>query len=129
VWALQGAGFRAVIAPSFGDIFAASALRNGLLPVALPAASVTRIQEALARQPGGTMTVDLVTQTVRGPGPGLERFEVDAFARQGLLEGRDEIDLTLAREAEIQAFEARQAAEWPWLENGPKNFGGPSEVT
>ncbi|MDQ0014025.1 3-isopropylmalate/(R)-2-methylmalate dehydratase small subunit [Variovorax boronicumulans] len=105
VWALYDGGFRAVIAPSFGDIFFSNALKNGLLPVRLPQAVVQRMLDDLLAAPGTRMTVDLRTQTVAGPGGRVEPFRIDPFPRQCLLEGLDEIDYTLAQHAAIDAFE------------------------
>ena len=115
VWALMGAGFRAVIAPSFGDIFAANALQNGLLPVVLPAPAVAALRAALAAAPGAELTVDLLAQTVTAPDGAGHRFEIDAFAKAALLSGQDAIALTLEHAAAIEAWEARRAAEWPWI--------------
>ena len=126
VWALAGRGIRAVVAPSFGDIFHENCLRNGLLPVRLPASTVARLREALHAAPGGTVTVDLPAQTVTGPDAAPHRFEIDPFRKQALLEGLDDIGLTLRHDAEIAAFETRHVAEWPWavpgrLDGGPRN--------
>jgi len=109
VWALYDGGFRAVIAPSFGDIFFSNALKNGLLPVRLPQAVVQRMLDDLLAAPGTRMTVDLRTQIVAGPGGRVEPFHIDPFPRQCLLEGLDEIDYTLAQHAAIDAFEQGRA--------------------
>ena len=117
VWALAGRGIRAVIAPSFGDIFHENCLRNGLLPVRLPATTVTALRQALHAAPGapGSMvTIDLAAQVVTAPDGAPHRFEIDPFRKQALLEGLDDIGLTLRHEAAIAAFEARHAAECPW---------------
>ena len=108
VWALSDGGFRAVIAPSFGDIFFSNALKNGLLPVRLPEAVVQGILATLRAQPGMRLAVDLEAQVVRGPGGRVEQFEIDPFPRHCLLEGLDEIDYTLAQHARIEAFEQRE---------------------
>jgi 3-isopropylmalate/(R)-2-methylmalate dehydratase small subunit len=115
VWALAGWGIRAVVAPSFGDIFHENSLRNGLLPVRLPAETVSRLRQGLHAAPGATVTIDLPAQTVTGPDGLRQRFEIDAFRKQALLEGLDEIGLTLRHAAEIDAFEARHSAGWPWV--------------
>jgi 3-isopropylmalate/(R)-2-methylmalate dehydratase small subunit len=114
VWALTGSGIRAVIAPSFGDIFHENCLQNGLLPVRLPAEVVGRLREALHADPGATVTIDLPVQTVTGPDGLAERFEIDPFRKQALIEGLDQIGLTLRHAAEIAAFETRHVAEWSW---------------
>lgn len=115
VWALAGAGFRAWIAPSFGDIFFENSFKNGALPIVLPAATVARIRALLAQKPGARLTIDLAAQAVVLPDGSTERFEVDPFRKECLLNGWDEIDLTLQHEAAIAAYEARQRAETPWL--------------
>jgi 3-isopropylmalate/(R)-2-methylmalate dehydratase small subunit len=115
VWALTGRGIRVVIAPSFGDIFFENALRNGLLPVVLPGPVVESLRRALHASPGAVIAVDLARQTVRGPGGVEHRFDIDPFRKESLLDGRDDIGVTLAHGAAIAAFEARSAAETPWV--------------
>mgnify|MGYP003583981907 CR=1 FL=1 len=110
VWALGDGGFRVVIAPSFGDIFQSNALKNGLLPVQLPAQVVQDMLAALLARPGARMSVDLETQVVTGPGARSTPFSVDPFARHCLLEGLDEIDFTLTQRAHIEAYEAAHPA-------------------
>lgn len=105
VWALHDGGFRAVIAPSFGDIFHTNALKNGLLPVRLPAPLVQRWLAELQAAPGARMQVDLQARTVTGPKGDAEPFAIDPFPRHCLLEGLDEIDYTLTQRAAIDAFE------------------------
>ncbi|MBM3354809.1 MAG: 3-isopropylmalate dehydratase small subunit [Betaproteobacteria bacterium] len=115
VWALAGAGLRAWIAPSFGDIFFENSFKNGVLPVILPALRVRQIRQLLAARPGSKLVIDLAAQTVALPEGSLEHFEVDPFRKECLLKGWDEIDLTLQHEAAIAAYEARQRNETPWL--------------
>lgn len=115
VWALAGAGLRAWIAPSFGDIFFENSFKNGALPVILPAPRVRQIRQLLAARPGSKLVIDLAAQTVALPEGSLEHFEVDPFRKECLLKGWDEIDLTLQHEAAIAAYEARQRNETPWL--------------
>jgi 3-isopropylmalate/(R)-2-methylmalate dehydratase small subunit len=115
VWALMAYGIRCVIAPSLGDIFHQNCFKNGLLPVILPADVVAGLRRQLRARPGATITADLETQTVAAPDAVTYHFEIDAFARQMLLTGRDEIALTLGYEVQIRAFEARQRAERSWL--------------
>ena len=110
-WALADLGFRAVIAPSFGDIFFSNALKNGLLPVRLPEDTVQSMLAELAAAPGARLRVDLRAQTVTRPGGEVESFVIDPFARHCLLEGLDEIDYTLTQRARIEDFERRRAAE------------------
>ena len=113
VWALLGRGIRAVIAPSFGDIFHENCLQNGLLPVRLPAETVSTLRRDLHARPGATVTIDLGAQTVAGPDGAVHRFDIDPYRKQALLEGLDQIGLTLRHADAIAAFEARHAAEWP----------------
>jgi len=115
VWALAGAGFRAWIAPSFGDIFFENSFKNGVLPIVLAAEKVARIRAMLAAKPGSRIGIDLAAQTVTLPDGTAERFEVDPFRKECLLNGWDETDLTLQHEAAIAAYEARQRGETPWL--------------
>jgi 3-isopropylmalate/(R)-2-methylmalate dehydratase small subunit len=115
VWALMGAGLRAWIAPSFGDIFAENSAKNGALAIVLPHARVARIRELLHGNPGAELTIDLPRQLVRLPDESVDPFEVDPFRKECLLAGIDEIGLTLRYENEIGAYEARQRKEAPWL--------------
>lgn len=115
VWALAGAGFRAWIAPSFGDIFFENSFKNGVLAVVLPPERVAALRAQLAERPGSEITIDLAGQAVRFPDGWVERFEVDPFRKECLLLGVDEIDLTMRHLDQIEAYEARQRAETPWL--------------
>jgi 3-isopropylmalate/(R)-2-methylmalate dehydratase small subunit len=103
-WALQDHGFDVVIAPSFGDIFRTNSTKIGLVPVVLPAGEVRGLMEQCGR--GGELTVDLEAQTVTAPDGRELSFDFDPFARECILEGSDDIDLTLRREAEIAAYES-----------------------
>jgi 3-isopropylmalate/(R)-2-methylmalate dehydratase small subunit len=115
VWALTAYGVRAVIAPSFGDIFFNNSLKNGLLPIVLPAEDAARLRRALLDAPGSTLAIDLAAQTVAAPDGTIHRFAIDAFEKRCLLEGLDDIRLTLAYENDIAAFERRHGAETAWL--------------
>ena len=115
VWALQACGVRSVVAPSLGDIFHQNCFKNGLLPVILPGDVGASLRAQLHERPGVTMTVDLESQTVTAPDGTAHRFEVDAFRKQMLVTGQDEIELTLGYEEQIRAFEARQREEVGWL--------------
>ena len=106
-WALQDAGFTAVIAPSFADIFRSNAIGNGMLPVALPEATVQLILERSEREEHYTVDVDLERCEVRDSFGLTEPFTIDAASRQRLLEGKDEIDLILTHEPDIAAYERR----------------------
>ena len=117
VWALLDYGFRAVIAPRFGDIFRTNATKAGLLPVVLPEKTVALIQDAAEAEPPGEVTVDLAGREVRVAGGGLagplaKPFEIDDYTRWRLMEGLDDVGLTLRHEAAIAAFEAGRPA---WL--------------
>ena len=111
VWALHDYGFRAAIAPSFGDIFAGNALKNGFLPIVLPQATVTSLLADLTRQPGARLSIDLPRQVVRDMEGREHAFEIDAFAKHCLVEGLDEISFTLTHLPAIEAYEARLAKE------------------
>jgi 3-isopropylmalate/(R)-2-methylmalate dehydratase small subunit len=108
-------GFRAVIAPSYSDIFHNNCLKNGMLPVTLPAAAVRSLIDALLAAPGGKVEVDLAGQTVTGPNGDIHAFRVASFAKTCLLEGLDEIALTLTSAAEIDRYERERKKATPWL--------------
>ncbi len=112
-WALQQYGFKAVVAPSFGDIFRNNCHQNGLLPVALPEAVVRQILDRATAEPGYRLTVDLEKQTVSDEADTLASFDVDAFVKHRFLNGLDDIGLTLQHEADISAFEAKRADIYP----------------
>jgi 3-isopropylmalate/(R)-2-methylmalate dehydratase small subunit len=107
-WALQEYGFEAVIAPSFGDIFRTNALKIGLVPVVLPEKDVETLMSAVAG--GGSLTVDLEAQQVSSGGDLVVPFEFEPFARESLLQGLDDIALTLKREEKITAYERSHTA-------------------
>ncbi|MCK9927060.1 3-isopropylmalate dehydratase small subunit [Frankia sp. Mgl5] len=111
VWALQDYGFRAVLSPRFADIFRGNALGNGLLPVVLPADTVEALTAAVEADPTTEITVDLVAREVRGAGQ-VAGFELDDFTRWRLMEGLDDVGLTLRHEPDITVFEASRPG---WL--------------
>ena len=114
VWALTDFGFRVVIAPSFADIFFNNSFKTGLLPIALPESTVDQLfQEAFA-EPGYELTVDLAAQQIIKPNGAEIPFEVDAFRRHCLLNGLDDIGLTMEKASAIDAFEKKNAASHPW---------------
>jgi len=118
-WALQDYGFGAVIAPGFADIFRGNALKIGLLPVALPAETVERLLAAVTEDPGVEITVDVETRTVSAPAAGVEAtFDLDDFTRWRLVNGFDDIGLTLRHEAEVTAFEQQRPAWLPTVGRG-----------
>jgi 3-isopropylmalate/(R)-2-methylmalate dehydratase small subunit len=114
-WALMDYGFRCVIAPSFADIFFNNSFKNGFLPVVLSEGEVDRLFHDCAAFPGFRLVVDLERQTVSTPDQSLTmNFQVDAFRRYCLLNGLDEIGLTLRHADKIRAFEAQRKAQHPW---------------
>ena len=104
VWALYDYGMRAVLAPSFGDIFYSNSLKNGLLPIVLPAEVIDAVLLALTNQPGAKITVDLERQVVRAPGVTEQSFDIAPFSKQCLLTGMDELDYTLTHADKIADF-------------------------
>jgi len=117
-WALLDFGIRAVIAPSFADIFYNNCFKNGILPIVLPQADVDRLMDDAERGANATVTIDLETQTIRGPDGGEIGFEVDAHRKRCLLNGLDDIGLTLEKADAIDVYEARQRSATPWLAAG-----------
>jgi len=109
-WALRDFGFKAIIAPSFADIFRSNCYKTGLLAVTLPESQVRHLIDLVSEEPAADVTVDLERQVVRGEGFEY-RFEIDAFAREMLLQGLDDISLIERHEPDITAFEKRRA-EW-----------------
>ena len=114
-WALADYGFRVIIAPSFADIFYNNCFKNGILPVVLDADLVGELFEQLYAQEGYRLTVDLVEQVVQLADGRSVGFEVDSYRRQCLLEGLDDIGVTLKSAEAIRAYEQRRAGEAPWL--------------
>jgi 3-isopropylmalate/(R)-2-methylmalate dehydratase small subunit len=115
-WALDQYGFRALIAPSYADIFFNNCFKNGLLPIVLPDSGVDRLFADVAAFPGYTLTIDLPQQRVGTPDGALSfGFDIDPFRKECLLNGWDDIGLTLQHADEIRAFEARHLREQPWL--------------
>ncbi len=115
-WALAEYGFRALIAPSYADIFFNNCCKNGLLPVALAEGEVDRLFHEVAAFPGFRLVIDLEKQTVATPeGGGVGRFDIDPFRKYALLNGFDDIGLTLRHADKIRAFEERHRSEQPWL--------------
>ena len=115
-WALGDFGFRALIAPSYADIFHNNCFKNGLLPIVLAEAQVDRLFHDVAAFPGFRLVIDLGAQTVAYPdGSQVFAFEVDSFRRHCLLNGLDDIGLTLQHVEEVKAFEAKRRIEQPWL--------------
>lgn len=113
-WALDDYGFRALIGTSFADIFFNNCFKNGVLPIRLPAEVVDRLFAACVASEGYRLRIDLAAQQVIEPDGTAHAFEIDAFRKECLLNGWDEIGLTLRHEDEIRAFEARRKAEHPY---------------
>jgi 3-isopropylmalate/(R)-2-methylmalate dehydratase small subunit len=114
-WALEQFGFRALIAPSFADIFFNNCFKNGLLPVVLPEGDVARLFDEIAAFAGYALTIDLERQVVVKPDGTELPFDVEPFRKQCLLNGWDDIGLTLRHADKIRAFEAERLAKMPWL--------------
>ncbi|MBL8479580.1 MAG: 3-isopropylmalate dehydratase small subunit [Sterolibacteriaceae bacterium] len=114
-WALHDFGFRAIIGESFADIFFSNSFKNGLLPVVLPKAEIDALFGLTEHTPGYRLTVDLPAQLVLRPDGHAIPFEVDAFRKECMLNGWDDIGLTLRHAEKIREFEARRRTEQPWL--------------
>ncbi len=115
VWALTDYGIRAVIAPSFADIFFNNSFKNSLLPVVLSEREVDALFQAVQAEEGYALSIDLEAQTVATPDGETYHFDIDPFRKYCLLNGLDDIGLTLRNADEIRAYEARRKAEAPWL--------------
>jgi 3-isopropylmalate/(R)-2-methylmalate dehydratase small subunit len=113
-WALLDFGIRCVIAPSFADIFYNNCFKNGILPIALPQAEIDKLMDDAERGANALVSVDLEKQEIRGPDGGCITFVVDPFRKQCLLNGWDDIGLTLRHEKDISEFEARRQQTQPW---------------
>lgn len=114
-WALDDYGFRAIIASSFADIFCNNCFKNGLLPIVLDIASIDDLFQAVTATPGYHLRIDLEQQSIIAPNGVVYRFEVDAFRKNCLLNGLDDIGLTLQHVRKIKEYEARHKLEAPWL--------------
>jgi 3-isopropylmalate/(R)-2-methylmalate dehydratase small subunit len=114
-WALLDYGFRVVVAPSFADIFFNNCFNNGILPIVLPSGNIDRLFAETAATPGYRLQLDLAAQTLTTPGGEIIDFDVDAFRKHRLINGLDDIGLTLQHVDEIKAYEARRRVEAPWL--------------
>ena len=114
-WAIDQYGFRAVIAPSFADIFFNNCFKNGMLPIVLSGELIAQLFNEVEYNPGYTLTVDLSSQTIQSSTGMSMSFEVDASRKHRLLEGLDDIGITLQKAERIRAYEARQRQNTPWL--------------
>jgi 3-isopropylmalate/(R)-2-methylmalate dehydratase small subunit len=116
-WALLDFGIRVIVAPSFADIFYNNCFKNGLLPIVLPAPAVDRMLADIAQTPGYRLAVDLERQQVRAPGGATLSFDIDAFRKYCLLNGLDEIGLSMRHAEKIAAYESQLRQTSPWLLN------------
>ncbi|MEM6677234.1 MAG: 3-isopropylmalate dehydratase small subunit [Pseudomonadota bacterium] len=114
-WAIKDFGIRCVIALSFADIFFNNCFKNGILPIALPQEDVDKLLDDAERGENARLTVDLEAQTITGPDGGTIHFDIDPFRKHCLLNGLDDIGLTMEREDAIAAFEAKRKGATPWL--------------
>jgi 3-isopropylmalate/(R)-2-methylmalate dehydratase small subunit len=114
-WALLDFGIRAIISTSFADIFYNNCFKNGILPIKVSKEDLAKLMDDAQRGANATLTVDLAAQEVRGPDGGVVKFDIDPHRKHCLLEGLDDIGLTLVKAPKIGAFEARLAQERPWV--------------
>ena len=121
-WSLLDFGIRCIIAPDFADIFYNNCFQNGILPIKLPQAEVDKLMDDASRGANATLTVDLEAQEIRGPDGGVIKFDIDPFRKHCLLNGLDDIGLTLEKQSAIDNFEGRQKTGQPWLySSAPSN--------
>jgi len=116
-WALEDYGFRSIIAPSYADIFYNNCFKNGMLPIVLSAETVDGLFTEVEANPGYQLTIDLDAQTVTTPGGAVYAFDVDMSRKHNLLNGLDDIGLTMLQQDKIKAFEVKHKAAQPWLFN------------
>ena len=114
-WALLDFGIRCVISTSFADIFYNNCFKNGILPIRLPQSDVDKLMDDAERGSNARISVDLESQEIRGPDGGVVKFEIDAFRKQCLLNGWDDIGLTLRSEEKISAYEQHHKTQAPWV--------------
>jgi 3-isopropylmalate/(R)-2-methylmalate dehydratase small subunit len=114
-WALLDFGIRAIVAPSFADIFYNNCFKNGILPIKLPQEQVDKLLDDASRGSNAVVTIDLEKQEITGPDGGCITFEIDPFRKHCLLNGLDDIGLTLQKQDKIVSFEERRGRETPWL--------------
>lgn len=114
-WALYDFGIRCLIAPSFADIFYNNCFKNGILPISLPKEDVENLMEVAERGSNATLSINLEQQTIVDPDGNITPFSLDPFRKQCLLDGLDDIDLTMAKANAIDRFEGLQRSKSPWL--------------
>jgi 3-isopropylmalate/(R)-2-methylmalate dehydratase small subunit len=113
-WALLDFGFSCIIAPSFADIFYNNCFKNGILPITLPQEEIDKLIDDASRGANAVITIDLAAQEIRGPDGGVIKFDIDPFRKRCLMEGLDDIGLTMEKADAIDAFESRTRTERPW---------------
>ena len=113
-WALLDFGIRCIIAPSFADIFYNNCFKNGILPVTLPKAEIDKLIDDASRGANARITIDLPAQEIRGPDGGVIKFDVDPFRKRCLIEGLDDIGLTMEKADAISEFESKARSHRPW---------------
>lgn len=114
-WALADFGIKCVISTSFGDIFYNNCFKNGILPIRVSPEDLEKLFDDAGRGSNATLTVDLASQEIRGPDGGTVKFEIDAFRKHCLINGLDDIGLTMEKSASIASFEAKEKVSRPWL--------------
>jgi 3-isopropylmalate/(R)-2-methylmalate dehydratase small subunit len=114
-WALLDYGIRSVISTEFGDIFYNNAFKNGILPIKVSKEDLEKLMDDAQRGANATLSIDLASQEIRGPDGGVVHFEIDAFKKHCLLNGLDEVGLTMQKAKDIASFESKVAAERPWI--------------
>ena len=114
-WALKDFGIKAIVSTSFADIFYNNCFKNGILPIVLPQEDVDKLMDDAERGANAKVTIDLENQVITGPDGGEIAFEIDAFRKHCLLNGLDDIGLTLEKKAAIDAFETKAAQDRPWV--------------
>ncbi len=114
-WALLDFGIRCIIATSYADIFYNNCFKNGILPIILPQADVDKLMADAERGANAMVSIDLAAQEIRGPDGGVIKFEIDPYRKQCLIEGLDDIGLTMKQDDKIAQFEQKRAAQQPWL--------------
>jgi 3-isopropylmalate/(R)-2-methylmalate dehydratase small subunit len=113
-WALLDFGIRCIIAPSFADIFYNNCFKNGILPITLPQAEIDKLIDDASRGANARITIDLAAQEIRGPDGGVIKFDIDPFRKRCLMEGLDDIGLTMEKAEAIADFEAKSRTARPW---------------
>ena len=113
-WSLLDFGIKCVISTSFADIFYNNCFKNGILPIVLPQAEIDKLMDDAERGANAIISIDLEAQEIRGPDGGMIKFEIDPFRKQCLINGWDDVGLTLRNESKISDFEAKRQREMPW---------------